>query len=234
MFPKRPFRRTIRREIDAKRQSPRTAGRGGIELGLEGAALGADGDLDPAWGDAGTYLIDGIDSPPIAVLSGALAIGPAGEILLGWNRPTPPELAVWRVFASGAPGASTIATGMSASEIRAVAVDGLGRIVVARDTGADGFGVDRFLAPLPGGVVGDNSFGTAGSRFVDVDHPDGRGDEAVVALVVEGGDYYVFADADGSVAEDEHVVVPVRLIGSLRLADGFDSQSSRFWSRRSP
>lgn len=192
------------------------------------------GDLDPTWGDAGTYLVDGIDSPPIAAVPGALAIGPASEIVLGWNRLTPPALGIVRVFASGAPGASTIATEMSASEIRALAVDGLGRIVVARDTGADGFRVDRFFALFPGGVVGDNSFGTTGSRFVDVDHPGGNGDETVVALVVEGGDYYVFADADGSVAEDEHVAVPVRLVGSLLFADGFESQSSRFWSRRTP
>lgn len=194
----------------------------------------AGGDLDPTWGDAGTFIVDGIDSPPIAALPGALAIGPAGQIVLGWNRLTPPELAVVRVFASGAPGASTIATGLSDSEIRALAIDGLGRIVVARDSGVDGFRVDRFFALFPGGVVGDNSFGTAGSRFVDVDHPGGNGDETPVALVVEGGDYYVFADADGSVAEDEHVVVPVRLVGSLLFADGFESQSSRFWSRRSP
>lgn len=194
----------------------------------------AGGDLDPTWGDAGSYLIDGIDSPPIAALPGALAIGPAGEIVLGWNRLTPPELGVVRVFASGNAGAPTIATGMSASQIRAVAVDGLGRIVIARDTGADGFRIDRFLTLFPGGVVGDNSFGTTGSRFVDVDHPSGNGDENVVALVVEGGDYLVFVDADGSVAEDEHVVVPVRLVGSLLFADGFESQSNRFWSRRSP
>ncbi|MEO8195997.1 MAG: hypothetical protein ABI689_04675 [Thermoanaerobaculia bacterium] len=204
---------------------------GDFDAGL--TRFDAGGDLDPTWGDAGTFLIDGIDSPPIAASPGALAIGPAGQIVLGWNRLTPPELGIVRVFASGAPGASTIATGLSASQIRALSVDGLGRIVVARDTGADGFRVDRFLALFPGGVVGDNSFGTAGSRFVDVDHPNGNGDEDVVALVVEGGDYYVFADADGSPAEDDHVVVPVRLSGSLLFADGFESQSNRFWSRRS-
>jgi hypothetical protein len=194
----------------------------------------AGGDLDPTWGDAGTYLVDGIDAPPIAAVPGALAIGPAGEIVLGWNRLTAPLMGIVRVFESGAAGAATIATGLSASEIRAIAVDGLGRIVVARDTGSDGFRVDRFFALFPGGVVGDNGFGTTGSRFVDVDHPGGNGDERVVALVVEGGDYYVFADADGSVAEDEHVVVPVRLVGSLLFADGFESQSDRFWSRRAP
>jgi hypothetical protein len=205
---------------------------GDFDAGL--TRFDAGGDLDATWGDAGTYLIDGIDAPPIAAVPGALAIGPAGEIVLGWNRLTPPELGIVRVFESGAAGASTVATGLSASEIRAIAVDGLGRIVVARDTGSDGFRVDRFFALFPGGVVGDNSFGTIGSRFVDVEYPGGNGDERVVALVVEGGDYYVFADADGSVAHGEHVVVPVRLVGSLLYADGFESQSTRFWSRRLP
>lgn len=205
---------------------------GDFDAGL--SRFDAGGDLDPTWADAGTYFIDGIDSPPIAASPGALAIGPAGQIVLGWNRLTAPELGIVRVFASGEPGASTVATGLAESQIRAIAVDGLGRIVVARDTGADGFRVDRFFALFPGGVVGDNSFGTAGSRFVNVDHPGGNGDEDVVALVVHGGDYYVFVDADGSVAEDEHVVVPVRLVGSLLFADGFESQSNRFWSRRSP
>ncbi len=204
---------------------------GDFDAGL--SRFDAGGDLDPTWGDAGTYFIDGIDSPPIAASPGALAIGPAGQIVLGWNRLTAPELGIVRVFASGEPGASTVATGLAESRIRAIAVDGLGRIVVARDTGADGFRVDRYFALFPGGVVGDNSFGTVGSRFVDVDHPNGNGDEDVVSLVVEGGDYYVFVDADGSVAEDEHVVVPVRLTGSLLFADGFESQSNRFWSRRS-
>lgn len=203
---------------------------GDFDAGL--SRFDAGGDLDPTWGDAGTYLIDGIDSPPIAVVPGALAIGPAGEIVLGWNRLTAPDLAVVRVFASGEAGASTIATGMSSSLIRAISVDGLGRIVVARDTGTDGFRVDRFFALFPGGVVGDNGFGTTGSRFVNVDHANGNGDEDVVALVVEGGNYYIFVDADGSPAEDEHVVVPVRLVGSLLFADGFESQSHRFWSRR--
>ena len=140
-------------------------------------------------------------------------------------------LGVVRVFESGASGAPTIGTGFSASAIAALAVDGLGRIVMARDTGADGFRVDRLLASFPDELAPDAQFGLNGSRFVDVDHPGGNGDETAVALVVEGGDYYVFVDADGSIAEDEHVVVPVRLVGSLLFADGFESQSLRFWSR---
>jgi hypothetical protein len=202
-----------------------------IDVGL--TRFDAAGDLDTTWGEGGTYFIDGSSESTVAVVPGALAIGPHGQIVLGVNRLTPPVLGIVRAFESGASVASTIATGLIDSAIAALAVDGLGRIVVARDSGADGIRVDRLVADFSSGIVPDAQFGLNGSRFVDVDHPGGNGDELVVALVVEGADYYVFVDADGSAAEDEHVVVPVRLIGSLLFADGFESQSTRFWSRRS-
>lgn len=229
---------TARLEVDAAGRSYVLHGSfdpddaGDVDVGL--TRFTAGGDLDTSWGTAGTYFVDSDESPAIATLPGALTIGPQGQIVMGWDRLTPPELGALRVFASGAAGAATITIGLGASSIRTLAVDGLGRILLTRDTGADGFRVDRLFALFPGGIVFDNSFGTVGSRHVDVDHPGGSGAEAPVALVSEGGDYYVFVDADGSPAEDEHVVVPVRLLGSLLFADGFEWGSSRFWSRTSP
>ena len=205
---------------------------GDFDVGL--TRFTAGGNLDTSWGSAGTYFVDEDEVPAIANVPGALAIGPQGQIVFGWSRLTPPVAGGVRVFASGAAGAATITLGFSDSAIRTLTVDGLGRILSTRDVGADGFRVDRLLTLFPGGIVYDNGFGTIGSRFVDVDHAGGNGDEMPVALVVEGGDYYVFVDADGSPAEDEHVVVPVRLLGSLLFADGFEWGSSRFWSRRMP
>ncbi|MGE0641848.1 MAG: hypothetical protein AB7G12_04835 [Thermoanaerobaculia bacterium] len=205
---------------------------GDVDVGL--TRFTAGGSLDATWGSAGTFFVDEDEVPAIANVPGALALGPAGQIVFGWTRLTPPLEGGVRVFASGATGAATIGTGFSDSWIRTLLVDGLGRILATRDVGADGFRVDRLLTLFPGGIVHDNSFGTVGSRFVDVDHAGGNGDDTPVALVVEGGDYYVFVDADGSAAEDEHVVVPVRLLGSLLFADGFEWGSTHFWSRTSP
>ena len=183
----------------------------------------SDGDLDTSFGTAGSRFFASLDSED--TVARALAIGSDGRIGLAWRSIDGNSSTVMAYEpVSGATAGSVVA----AREIRALAFDGLGRLLSASDVlGGDGLEIGRRIVVFNSTLSPDPAFGVAGVRFVDIDNGGGN-TETPVDLQLPAGQPMVLAETDSEAGGKEAVLV--RLENSLIFADGFEWGGRRFWN----
>jgi uncharacterized delta-60 repeat protein len=139
-----------------------------------GAALGADGDLDPGFGTGGTATIDlGGDA-----VGAGVAVQPDGKLVVAGSVGT--DFAVARLNPDGTPdtsfaGGSTLVDFGGDDTATSVALLPDGRIAVAGFTGAGGAGADPFdfaVALLGPDGEPDTAFSGDGRQTVEFGHDD--------------------------------------------------------------
>ena len=183
----------------------------------------SDGDLDVAFENAGSYFVTGQDD--VDTLVRAMAIGNDGRIGMGWFT-LPGNNSTVRVFRNIS--ATSVASQLANRELRAVAFDGLGRILTAADiVGSDGIELGRRNVVFSSATGQDLTFGVSGFRFVDIDGGGANG-EAPVDIETPGGQPMILVEADQAVSGSQAYLV--RLENSLVFADGFEWGSTKFWN----
>ena len=176
------------------------------------------GALDTTFADSGSFLInqDSEDTLPRA-----LVIGPDGRI----------GFAVYGLTTSfsllGALQVPTLGGAfleVAGRDIRALAFDGLGRLLYTHDLPAsDGMGVERLLVTFGFGLSADPAFTPL---VLDIDDG-GNTAERPVDIATPAGRPMILVDVDQVGGGNRAVLV--RLENSLVFADGFEWGSTKFW-----
>lgn len=176
------------------------------------------GAIDTTFADMGSFLInqDSEDTLPRA-----LVVGPDGRIgfavyglttsfsLLGALRIANLDAAFFEV---------------AGRDIRALAFDGLGRLLYTHDLPtSDGMGVERLLVTFGSGMSADPAFTPL---VLDIDDG-GNTAERPVDIATPAGRPMILVDVDQVGGGNRAVLV--RLENSLVFADGFEWGSTKFW-----
>ncbi len=182
----------------------------------------SDGDLDTTFEDAGTYFTATSDTEDSLVRT--MAIGSDGRIGMGWFT-LPGNDSTVRVFLNIS--ATSVGSQLANRDLRAVAFDGLGRILTAADiVGSDGIELGRRNVVFSSATGQDSTFGVNGFRFVDIDGGGANG-ELPVDIETPGGQPMILVEANQPVSGSQAYLV--RLENSLVFADGFEWGSTKFW-----
>ncbi len=181
------------------------------------------GVLDGTFATNGRMLIDAADAEDTSAR--ALAIGSDGR--LGYAVRSHTNFSKIRVFDRGL--SSSVGAFLDLRDVRAIAFDGLGRVLAASDLSTgDGLEIGRWT-PIFGGGGGlepDAGFGVGGVRSVDIDGGGGN-TETPVDLELSGGRPMLLAEADQTAGGKQAFLV--RLQNDLIFADGFEWGSTKFW-----
>lgn len=191
-----------------------------VDMGL--TRFLSNGGVDSSFENAGTYFTATSDTEDSLVRT--MAIGSDGRIGMGWFT-LPGNDSTVRVFLNTSAG--SVGSQLANRELRAVAFDGLGRILTAADiVGSDGIELGRRNVVFFSATGQDATFGVNGFRFVDIDGGVGN-TETPVDLETPGGQPMILVEADQAVAGSQAYLV--RLENSLVFADGFEWGSTKFW-----
>ncbi len=179
----------------------------------------SDGDLDPTFASSGTRFLHSVDNQD--TLPRALAIGNDGRLALAHYNVTIEEATLFALRPSTG---QALSTTQSPREPKALAFDGLGRLLYAYDFPAqDGLGVARYLTNFGTGFPGDSTFD---SLFLDIDEGSTHGEIPVDIDTVAGRPTILIdSDQDGGGRQ----AFLVRLQNDLIFADGFEWGSTKFW-----
>ncbi len=178
----------------------------------------SNGALDTTFADSGSFLINADNED---TLPRALVIGPDGRI----------GFAVYGLTASSSIlGALQVATlggaffEVAGRDIRALAFDGLGRLLYTYDLPtSDGMGVERLLVTFGSGMSADPAFTPL---VLDIDDG-GNTAERPVDIATPAGRPMILVDVDQVGGGNRATLV--RLENSLVFADGFEWGSTKFW-----
>jgi len=178
--------------------------------------------LDGTFATGGRLLIDAADFQD--TVARALDIGSDGR--LGYGLWSSDNLSKIRVFDRSM--ASSVGDILEQRDVKALAFDGLGRLLVASNVlSGDGMEIGRWI-PNFGTflLLEDDDFGVAGVRFVDIDGGGGNA-ESPVDIETPGGQPMILVEADGTSAGSQAYLI--RLENSLVFADGFEWGSTKYW-----
>ncbi len=182
----------------------------------------SDGDLDPTFQNAGTYFISDQDTED--TYARTLAVGSDGRFGFGYFNATANHSTVQAVRNDGS---GFVGSQLANLDLRAVAFDGLGRLLTATNiVGSDGMEIGRRNVVFSSVVSPDATFGVNGLRFVDIDGGGANG-ELPVDIVTPGGLPLILVEANQAVSGSQAYLV--RLENSLVFADGFEWGSTKFW-----
>ncbi|MEO8275151.1 MAG: hypothetical protein ABI639_02970 [Thermoanaerobaculia bacterium] len=183
----------------------------------------SDGDLDTTFGVSGSYFVhngDTVDTVPLA-----LTVGSDGRLALTYRLLDTTFSGLVVFDASMNLLRSTTSTPI---ESRALAFDGLGRLLVANDRlGQDGFLVTRYAKDSSGAFALDATFGSGGNVQVDIDGG-GANNEVPIDLQLVAGRPMVLVDANQDGGGSQAFLV--RLETHLIFADSFDWGTTRYWT----
>lgn len=179
----------------------------------------SNGDLDTAFGDSGSNIINPIDSDD--TLPRAFAIGPDGRLALAYyNLTTSASTLAAMQVATG----SGIGFPIAAREVKALAFDGLGRLLYTYDLpSGDGMGAERLLVNFGSGMPADPAFTPL---VLDIDDG-GNTAERPVDIATPAGRPMILVDVDQIGGGNRATLI--RLQNSLIFADGFEWGSTKFW-----
>lgn len=191
-----------------------------LDIGLTRFLSG--GALDSSFENAGTYFGAAADDEDS--VARALAIGGDGRIGMGWFT-TPGNHSIVRVFRNSS--GSSVGSQLANRDLRALAFDGLGRLLTAADiVGSDGMEIGRRNVVFSSATGQDITFGVNGFRFVDLDAGGGNS-ETPVDIEAPGGRPLILVEADQNSGGKQAFLI--RLENSLVFADGFEWGSTKFW-----
>lgn len=180
----------------------------------------SNGDLDTTYGDSGSNIPATSDSED--TLPRALVIGHDGRMAFAYYNPTTGSSMLLALQVATGAG---IGFPVAAREVRALAFDGLGRLLYTYDLASgDGMGVERQLVNFGSGMPADPSFTPL---VLDIDDG-GNTAERPVDIATPAGRPMILVDIDQVGGGNRATLV--RLENRLIFADGFEWGSPKFWN----
>ena len=179
----------------------------------------SNGALDTTFADSGSNVFAPMDSED--TLPRALTMGPDGRVAMAvYDLTSGFSMLVVHRFETG----DGLGLGIPARDIRALAFDGLGRLLYTYDLPtSDGMGVERLLVTFGFGMPADPAFTPL---VLDIDDG-GNTAERPVDIATPAGRPMILVDVDQVGGGDRAVLV--RLENILVFADGFEWGSTKFW-----